>query len=97
MAVTWSFSHPALASHLQPSIPQHLPSYSQTKPGFFAASQIPTNHPFKKILGITYFDQKTMMEEIVAPGGVSANLGVRGLWLALSNESCLVLAVLAPC
>ena len=30
---------------------------------------IPTNHPFKKILGIAYFDQATMTEEIVAPGG----------------------------
>ncbi|CAE7037267.1 unnamed protein product [Symbiodinium natans] len=30
---------------------------------------VPTHHPFKKILGIAYFDQEMTMEEIVAPGG----------------------------
>ncbi|CAE7351799.1 unnamed protein product, partial [Symbiodinium pilosum] len=30
---------------------------------------VPTTHPFKKILGLAYFDQATMTEEIVAPGG----------------------------
>ncbi|CAE7212679.1 unnamed protein product [Symbiodinium natans] len=30
---------------------------------------VPTHHPFKKILGIAYFDQMTTEETIVAPGG----------------------------
>ncbi|CAE7717815.1 unnamed protein product, partial [Symbiodinium pilosum] len=30
---------------------------------------IPTNHPFKKIVGLTYFSQTSTTEEIPAPGG----------------------------
>ncbi|OLP84323.1 hypothetical protein AK812_SmicGene34812 [Symbiodinium microadriaticum] len=34
-----------------------------------AGAQVPTHHPFKKILGITYFDQPNSTMTISAPGG----------------------------
>ena len=49
-----------------PKLPQIRP-----KPSPDVVAQIPTNHPFKKILGLAYYDMTTTTEEIMAPGGGS--------------------------
>ena len=54
---------------------------------FRTSQQVPTHHPFKKILGVTYFDEPNSTQTISAPGGqlsrtrhTSTILGLLGLF-----------------